>query len=295
MRRRSGTDERRRRAPQEATTPPRLKAFSCCFRYCLEEEDAGDYVLCDVIGRTGADNQWKRECFRVVGDHEKPLMLQSLWKPKEGFSRRFEIQLRVSVEAQSLKDRDTVTAGTGLPPRRPSPRVEPLPPQPSLSILSAGGSSGNKSCREGQRRSAPPLPALIFVLLRLLCCSSHQSPLPAAGRLWQPFCCGSLCAALIHTCTDTDAPICLLRSNCPFRRFSRTLVLAVPWCVMRGGVWAQSVTLVPNHVSTADKSGSAAAPVDIPRRLTAPNELNGVCVASAPITRSPLISSLSSG
>lgn len=82
------------------------------FRYCLEKEDAGDYVLCDVIGQTGADNQWKRECFRVVGDHEKPLMLQSLWKPKEGFSRRFEIQLRASVEEQSLKDRDTVTAGT---------------------------------------------------------------------------------------------------------------------------------------------------------------------------------------
>lgn len=81
------------------------------FRYCLEKEDANNYVLCDVIGQTGADNQWKRECFRVVGDNEKLLMLQSLWKPKEGFSRRFEIQLRSSVEEQSLKDRDTVTAG----------------------------------------------------------------------------------------------------------------------------------------------------------------------------------------
>lgn len=94
------------------------------FRYCLEKEDAGDYVLCDVIGQTGADHQWKRECFRVVGDHEKPLMLQSLWKPKEGFSRRFEIQLRVSVEEQSLKDRDTVTAGTGLHPHCPSSSSE---------------------------------------------------------------------------------------------------------------------------------------------------------------------------
>lgn len=64
-----------------------------------------------MIGKTGADNQWKRECFRVVGDNEKPLTLQSLWKPKEGFSRRFEIQLRASVEEQSLQDRDTVTAG----------------------------------------------------------------------------------------------------------------------------------------------------------------------------------------
>lgn len=82
------------------------------FRYCLEKEDANNYVLCDVIGQAGTDNQWRRECFRVVGDHEKPLTLQSLWKPKEGFSRRFEIQLRASVEEQSLKDRDTVTAGT---------------------------------------------------------------------------------------------------------------------------------------------------------------------------------------
>ncbi|XP_051245330.1 ras-associating and dilute domain-containing protein-like [Dicentrarchus labrax] len=87
-------------------------------RYCLEKEDASDYVLCDVIGQTGADNQWKRECFRVVGDHEKPLMLQSLWKPKEGFSRRFEIQLRASVEEQSLKDRDTVTAGINAQARK---------------------------------------------------------------------------------------------------------------------------------------------------------------------------------
>ncbi|XP_074511909.1 ras-associating and dilute domain-containing protein-like [Sebastes fasciatus] len=87
-------------------------------RYSLEKEDANNYVLCDVIGQTGADNQWKRECFRVVGDNEKPLMLQSLWKPKEGFSRRFEIQLRASVEEQSLKDRDTVTAGINAQARK---------------------------------------------------------------------------------------------------------------------------------------------------------------------------------
>ncbi|KAM9746199.1 ras-associating and dilute domain-containing protein-like [Menidia menidia] len=87
-------------------------------RYCLEKEDANDYVLCDVIGQTGADSQWKRECFRVVGDNERPLMLQSLWKPKEGFSRRFEIQLRASVEEQSQKDRDTVTAGINAQARK---------------------------------------------------------------------------------------------------------------------------------------------------------------------------------
>ncbi|XP_066498669.1 ras-associating and dilute domain-containing protein-like [Hoplias malabaricus] len=80
-------------------------------RYCLEMEDPEAYVLCDVIGQTGADHQWKTECLRIVGDNEKPLMLQSLWKPKEGFSRRFEIQKRTSVEERSAKDRDTITAG----------------------------------------------------------------------------------------------------------------------------------------------------------------------------------------
>lgn len=68
-------------------------------------------MLCDAIGQPAADSPWRRECFRVVGDHERPLMLQSLWKPKEGFSRRFEIQRRASVEEQSVRERDTVTAG----------------------------------------------------------------------------------------------------------------------------------------------------------------------------------------
>lgn len=68
-------------------------------------------MLCDVIGQTGADHLWRRECFRVVADHERPLVLQSLWKPKDGFSRRFEMQLRASVEEQSLREEDTVTAG----------------------------------------------------------------------------------------------------------------------------------------------------------------------------------------
>ncbi|XP_051570273.1 ras-associating and dilute domain-containing protein-like [Myxocyprinus asiaticus] len=87
-------------------------------RYCLEKEDPIAYVLCDVIGRTGLDNEWKTECFRIVGDHEKPLVLQSLWKPKEGFYRRFEIQKRSSVEAQSAKDADTATAGLNAQMRK---------------------------------------------------------------------------------------------------------------------------------------------------------------------------------
>ncbi|KAJ8246364.1 hypothetical protein GJAV_G00266910 [Gymnothorax javanicus] len=87
-------------------------------RYCLEKADAGAYVLCDVIGRIGEDGQWTMECFRVVGDNEKPLMLQSLWKPKEGFARRFEIQKRSSVEERCAEEQDTVTAGINAQARK---------------------------------------------------------------------------------------------------------------------------------------------------------------------------------
>ncbi|XP_061088612.1 ras-associating and dilute domain-containing protein isoform X1 [Conger conger] len=87
-------------------------------RYCLDKAEAGAYVLCDVIGRVGEDHQWTMECFRVVGDNEKPLILQSLWKPKEGFARRFEIQKRASVEEKSAEEQDTVTAGINAQARK---------------------------------------------------------------------------------------------------------------------------------------------------------------------------------
>lgn len=144
----------------EKTHPPVL-----LFRYCLEKEDAADYVLCDAIGQPGGDNQWKRECFRVVGDHERPLLLQSLWKPKEGFSRRFEIQLRANVEEQSLKDRDTVTAGTPPPPRPPALNGHMLCVSviPDLSAATTRtGSGGNKSCSDEQEGSVAPLLSVFY-------------------------------------------------------------------------------------------------------------------------------------
>ncbi|XP_043085991.1 ras-associating and dilute domain-containing protein isoform X2 [Puntigrus tetrazona] len=86
-------------------------------RYSLSKEDAEDYVLCDVIGCIG--NQcWRTECVRVVGDNEKPLLLQSLWKPKEGFARRFEIQRKATIEENNSKDQDTVTAGINAQARK---------------------------------------------------------------------------------------------------------------------------------------------------------------------------------
>lgn len=79
--------------------------------YGLGKEEAESYVLCDTIGSTG-NHQWRTEGFRVVGDNEKPLLLQSLWKPREGLARRFEIQKRSLIEEKTSKDKDTITAGT---------------------------------------------------------------------------------------------------------------------------------------------------------------------------------------
>lgn len=67
-------------------------------------------MLCDTIGSID-NHQWRTEGFRVVGDHEKPLLLQSLWKPREGLARRFEIQKKSSIEKKTSQEKDTITAG----------------------------------------------------------------------------------------------------------------------------------------------------------------------------------------
>ncbi|XP_074518620.1 ras-associating and dilute domain-containing protein-like [Halichoeres trimaculatus] len=86
-------------------------------RYGLGKKEAESYVLCDTIGSI-ADHQWKTEGFRVVGDNEKPLLLQSLWKPREGLARRFELQKKSSVEEKTAKDKDTITAGINAQARK---------------------------------------------------------------------------------------------------------------------------------------------------------------------------------
>ena len=90
-------------------------------RYSLSREKASDYVLCDVIGyftkRTGsvsnpeedADIKWITEYARVISDKEKPLVLQQLWKPIGGFSRRFELRKRIETQDSSFfKSRGSV-------------------------------------------------------------------------------------------------------------------------------------------------------------------------------------------
>ncbi|XP_069012314.1 ras-associating and dilute domain-containing protein [Embiotoca jacksoni] len=86
-------------------------------RYGQSKEEAKYYVLCDTIGSV-ANHQWRTEGFRVVGDHEKPLLLQSLWKPREGLARRFEIQKRSLVEEKTSKEKDTITAGINAQARK---------------------------------------------------------------------------------------------------------------------------------------------------------------------------------
>nr|XP_057931304.1 ras-associating and dilute domain-containing protein isoform X2 [Doryrhamphus excisus] len=85
-------------------------------RYSLNKDAAHSYVLCDVIGRLEGGGMiggggWRTECLRALGDNEKPLLLQELWKPREGHARRFELRRRAEVEELNAKEKDTITAG----------------------------------------------------------------------------------------------------------------------------------------------------------------------------------------
>uniref|UniRef100_A0AAY5L5C1 Rap GTPase interactor n=1 Tax=Esox lucius TaxID=8010 RepID=A0AAY5L5C1_ESOLU len=87
-------------------------------RYSLNKAAAHSYVLCDVIGRLEGDGGWRTECLRAMGDNEKPLLLQELWKPREGHARRFELRRRVEVEELNAKEKDTVTADINAQARK---------------------------------------------------------------------------------------------------------------------------------------------------------------------------------
>ncbi|XP_075422068.1 ras-associating and dilute domain-containing protein isoform X2 [Ascaphus truei] len=88
-------------------------------RYAVSKVQADQYVLCDVVGKlVGSHKQWAPECLRVLGDSEKPLVIQDLWKPKEGYSRRLELRKRSEVEELAAKEVDTLTAGINAQARR---------------------------------------------------------------------------------------------------------------------------------------------------------------------------------
>ena len=99
-------------------------------RYSISRDRADEYVLCDVIGRivnyesesdleeSGFNGRgyWQEECVRVVGENERPLILQSFWKPDNGYSRRFELRKRSEMLEDSEKD--TTTCGINANARR---------------------------------------------------------------------------------------------------------------------------------------------------------------------------------
>ncbi|XP_030594826.1 ras-associating and dilute domain-containing protein isoform X2 [Archocentrus centrarchus] len=93
-------------------------------RYSLNKDAAHSYVLCDVIGRfegggmIGGGGGWRTECLRALGDNEKPLLLQELWKPREGHARRFELRRRAEVEELNAKEKDTITADINAQARK---------------------------------------------------------------------------------------------------------------------------------------------------------------------------------
>eukprot|EP00794_Sanderia_malayensis_P009188 gene9188-10162_t len=79
-------------------------------KYGLEHANPNDFVLCDVVGHFKVDTdtkkqkdfeeaQWVTEYVRVVNDNEKPLVVQSLWKPAAGRLRRFELIKKIEMES----------------------------------------------------------------------------------------------------------------------------------------------------------------------------------------------------
>jgi hypothetical protein len=90
-------------------------------RYSISRRKAHHYVLCDVIGKflfraSHRKGVWTEECIRIIGDNEKPLILQSFWKPAEGFLRRFELRKRSQLLA--MENIDTTTSGINANARR---------------------------------------------------------------------------------------------------------------------------------------------------------------------------------
>ncbi|XP_073408219.1 ras-interacting protein 1 isoform X1 [Dendrobates tinctorius] len=84
-------------------------------RYAVADSDTEAFVLCDVVGRfVGHDGEWKMEYLRIVGDHERPLVLQEMWKPKAGFSRRFEIRRKQEVEKMTTAEDNETAGGHGI-------------------------------------------------------------------------------------------------------------------------------------------------------------------------------------
>ncbi|XP_060636355.2 ras-interacting protein 1 [Anolis sagrei] len=92
-------------------------------RYGVAQANAEDaYVLCDVVGSVhSTDGTWQAQHLRAVGDSERPLVLQDVWKPKTGCTRRFEIRRRCDVE-RMIEGEDDDAGGNSQNRRQQSRR-----------------------------------------------------------------------------------------------------------------------------------------------------------------------------
>lgn len=86
------------------TPPPLFHYFVVVQKYSPE-----DFLLCDVIGKPNLQPdgaiKWETECRRSVAPWECPLLLVDMWRPKDGFERRFEIQRKEDYEREE-RDRE---------------------------------------------------------------------------------------------------------------------------------------------------------------------------------------------
>uniref|UniRef100_F6Q5A8 Ras-associating and dilute domain-containing protein n=1 Tax=Ciona intestinalis TaxID=7719 RepID=F6Q5A8_CIOIN len=85
-------------------------------RYGLQRQHAKKYILCEVIGRLTTENipqsrynGLKEDYIRPLNDHERPLKLQSYWKPLDGHCRRFEIRLKSELQVLNAASKDNET------------------------------------------------------------------------------------------------------------------------------------------------------------------------------------------
>ncbi|XP_023687440.2 ras-associating and dilute domain-containing protein-like [Paramormyrops kingsleyae] len=123
-------------------------------RYALAGAPDGDYVLCDVVGElSGPAGRWRTEGVRVLRDDERPLLLQDLWRPKEGLARRLELRRRANVEELSSREQDTITAGINAQARRlQRTRAKGTPglgrslSETSLDVTGGSGGEARRSC-----------------------------------------------------------------------------------------------------------------------------------------------------
>lgn len=93
----------------EKELPPPLPTPLFHFFVVVQKHSPEDFLLCDVIGKPiqqpdGAI-KWETECRRSVAPWECPLLLVDMWRPKDGFERRFEIQRKDDYEREE-RDRE---------------------------------------------------------------------------------------------------------------------------------------------------------------------------------------------